>query len=133
MELTELLRSLGDTLTSQSQGAPDVTWRAQERSPPQQEDAMGLALTLSAPRSTQPGSTWPADLVVLDTIGRGGMASVLLARQAALNRTVAVKVPLGSPDGPHTRALLDEARVAGALEHPSIISFHALAYDEQGW
>jgi hypothetical protein len=130
MEFTEVLSSLGDVVTVQ---APlDVTWRAAGASKGPEGEAAGRALTLTAPRALAQSGPWPSDLVVLETIGSGGMGSVLLARQAALDRWVAVKVPHGAPDGPEARALLAEARVAGALEHPAIVSFHSLAFDERG-
>lgn len=65
---------------------------------------------------------------ILGELGRGGMASVYLAHDIALDRKVAIKVM--SP------ALLDgegaaerfkrEARTAGALSHPHIIPIHAV-------
>ncbi|MCU0699123.1 MAG: serine/threonine protein kinase [Myxococcaceae bacterium] len=130
MEFSEVLSSLGEAVTVQ---APlDVTWRPMGSVTRPVDDVVGRALTLTTPRPAPPGASWPSELVVLETIGSGGMGSVLLARQAALDRSVAVKVPHGAADGPEARALLEEARVAGALEHPAIVSFHALAYDEKG-
>jgi serine/threonine protein kinase len=68
------------------------------------------------------------DYEILAELGRGGMATVYLAHDMALDRKVAIKVM--SP------ALLDgegaierfkrEAKTAGALSHPHIIPIHAV-------
>jgi serine/threonine protein kinase len=78
-------------------------------------------------------------------LGRGGMASVHLARQPALDREVALK-ELHSDhvrDAAFAHRFLNESRVAGALNHPSIVSvieyfehegvpFIAMEYLERG-
>src|SRR5215207_3286293 len=78
-------------------------------------------------------------------LGRGGMASVHLARQPALDREVALK-ELDSRhliDAALAHRFLHESRVAGALTHPSIVSvieyfehdgvpFIAMEYLERG-
>lgn len=59
-------------------------------------------------------------------IGRGGMATVFLALDLALEREVAIKVI--SPAMLHTKSLVDrfkrEARTAANLSHPNIIPVH---------
>jgi serine/threonine-protein kinase len=59
-----------------------------------------------------------ADLEVNTLIGRGGMGEVWLARQRSLGRDVAVKMPMPAADENIERALVAEARVTSALEHP---------------
>jgi eukaryotic-like serine/threonine-protein kinase len=56
-------------------------------------------------------------------LGRGGMASVFLARDQALGRPVAVKVLSESIDGdPVSRErFLREARLAARLSHPNVV------------
>ena len=71
------------------------------------------------------------DLSLGPTIGKGGMGVVRLATQRSLDREVAVKVV--SSDRPASvRALVREARVAGRLEHPSIVPVHALCWTDEG-
>jgi serine/threonine-protein kinase len=65
-------------------------------------------------------------------IGRGGMGIVFLARDAALNRPVAIKllppVLAALPDS--RQRFLQEARTAAGLFHPNIVPIHAV--EEQG-
>jgi serine/threonine protein kinase len=64
---------------------------------------------------------------LLDPIGHGGMAVVYLARQTDLDRQVALKELriLQSPDDPAlAERFLREARTAGSLSHPNIVTVH---------
>jgi hypothetical protein len=78
-------------------------------------------------------------------LGSGGMASVHLARQPALDREVALKElhTIHASDGAAARRFLHESRVAGALNHPSVVGvieyfehdgvpFIAMEYLERG-
>ena len=78
-------------------------------------------------------------------LGRGGMASVHLARQPALARDVALKELHSTlvADAAAAHRFLRESRVAGALNHPSVVSvieyfehegvpFIAMEYLERG-
>ena len=82
---------------------------------------------------------------ILRLLGRGGMASVHLARQPALDREVALKELRSAhvTDAASAQRFLNESRVAGALNHPSIVSmieyfehdgvpFIAMEYLERG-
>ena len=63
---------------------------------------------------------------LLRVIGRGGMATVYLARQTDLDRHVALK-ELALFDGSEpsrSRRFLREARLAGSLSHPNIVTVH---------
>ena len=73
------------------------------------------------------------ELVLGREIGRGGMGLVVLAEQTALGREVAVKrlrPDVGGEDA--IRALLQEALVTGALEHPNIVPIYQLEFRERG-
>jgi hypothetical protein len=82
---------------------------------------------------------------LLGQLGHGGMATVYLARQRDLDRLVALKElkTLTSSDPSVARRFLREARMAGSLSHPSIVTVHdyfeaegtpfiAMEYMEQG-
>ena len=75
-----------------------------------------------------------ADYEVLSQLGEGGMGVVLAARQASIDRTVAVKMlkPAGAKDLEARRKFLSEAVVTGDLEHPNIVPIYDLGKDESG-
>ena len=63
---------------------------------------------------------------ILREVGRGGMATVYLARQSDLDRFVALK-ELGAfhaSDPSFAQRFLRESRVAGSLSHPNIVTVH---------
>ncbi|MBX3174745.1 MAG: protein kinase [Gemmatimonadaceae bacterium] len=68
------------------------------------------------------------DYALLQELGRGGMASVHLARDLALDRLVAIKVmaPELAAVPEMAERFLQEARIAAALSHPHIIPIHAV-------
>ncbi|MBA2542465.1 MAG: protein kinase, partial [Deltaproteobacteria bacterium] len=68
---------------------------------------------------------------MLATIGKGGMASVILARQrgpAGFEKTVVIKVihPHMAQDRSAINMLLDEARVAAQIDHPNVVHTYEL-------
>ncbi len=62
---------------------------------------------------------------IVRPLGRGGMAVVFLAQDIALGRRVALKVAIAGPDGDLDR-IRREAKLAASLEHPNIVSVHAV-------
>jgi tetratricopeptide (TPR) repeat protein len=76
-------------------------------------------LALADPR---PAAAAVPGYELLDEIGRGGMGVVYRARDLSLDRDVAVKLLPGHVpvDSPAARRFLDEARITGQLQHPSI-------------
>ena len=60
---------------------------------------------------------------LIERIGAGGMGEVYAARQASLERTVALKVlsPHVARDGGALERFLQEARIVAGLEHPAIV------------
>jgi eukaryotic-like serine/threonine-protein kinase len=69
----------------------------------------------------------------LSVLGRGGMGEVYLARQNSLKREVAVKQLVKERENPRAaQQLIEEARVSGGLEHPSILPIYVLGADENG-
>ena len=63
---------------------------------------------------------------ILRPLGRGGMATVYLARQESLGREIALKVlaPDQHNDATAHERFLREARVAASLHHPHIVPIH---------
>jgi hypothetical protein len=63
---------------------------------------------------------------ILREIGRGGMATVYLARQPDLGRYVALKElsALAAADATTARRFVRESRLAGSLNHPNIVTVH---------
>ena len=63
---------------------------------------------------------------ILRELGRGGMATVYLARQTDLDRLVALKElgALHESDPSFAQRFLRESRVAGSLSHPNIVTVH---------
>jgi serine/threonine protein kinase len=63
---------------------------------------------------------------ILEELGRGGMAAVFLARQADLDRLVALKElsAFRQADPAFTQRFLRESRLAGSLSHPNIVTVH---------
>ncbi len=67
-----------------------------------------------------------AGLEILGTLGEGGMGIVHLGRQVTMGREVAIKelAPKRRGDASSALKLLQEAWVAGSLEHPNIVPVH---------
>src|SRR5438876_5797405 len=63
---------------------------------------------------------------IVAPIGAGGMGEVYRARDPRLGREVAIKVlpPSFSRDPDRLRRFEQEARAAGALDHPNILAIH---------
>ena len=67
-------------------------------------------------------------------LGSGGMGSVYLARDLALDRDVAIKFisPEKATDASARHRLVREARAAAALEHPNICAVHEVIVEADG-
>jgi serine/threonine protein kinase len=63
---------------------------------------------------------------ILDELGRGGVATVYLARQTDLHRLVALKElsAFRQADQSFTQRFLRESRLAGGLSHPNIVTVY---------
>ena len=74
-----------------------------------------------------------AELVLKTEIGDGGMGVIFSASQRSIGREVAVKRLVPEATGDEAiAALVQEARVTGSLEHPSVVPVHALGADAHG-
>ena len=65
-------------------------------------------------------------------IAQGGMGAILDAKEATIERTVAMKVMLDANDPDALARFLNEAKITGQLEHPNIVPVHELSVDENG-
>src|SRR3954464_1693000 len=68
---------------------------------------------------------------IVRVLGRGGAATVYLARQLDLNRPVALKELSGIDEPRVAKRFLREARVSGSLSHPNIVVVHDY-FEDQG-
>jgi len=80
------------------------------------------------------GSPLSADFEILGVLGEGGMGVVYEARQASVDRNIAIKMikPKSAGDPQARTALLSEASVTGNLDHPNIVPIHDLGMSEDG-
>lgn len=68
-----------------------------------------------------------------EVLGEGGMGIVRVATQSALDRIVAVKsLRLDDPPPRVVQRLLQEAWVAGVLDHPNVLPVHDIVLDDDG-
>ncbi len=74
----------------------------------------------------------PQKYVIAGEIDRGGMGTILRAVDRDLRREVAMKVLNGGDDARTRRRFIEEAQVAGQLEHPNIVPVHELEVDADG-
>lgn len=110
---------MAETLAPESAAALEA---ATEAAPETATEAAPAAL---------PTAVDPAALIAGRVVGEGGMGIVQLAEQVALRREVAVKRVRPERMSPATiEALLREAWVTGALEHPNVVPIHLLVEDD---
>ncbi len=82
------------------------------------------ASTDDASESTQPGFQQVGRYQILERIGRGAMATVYKAYDPEINRTLALKFlqPDLCVDEEHRSRFVREAKAAGGLSHPNIVT-----------
>ncbi len=139
--LQRLARRRAEAQTRTPRVGPVETADGRERS-----DAAGATLPMGA--SSDEAEQRLADLrhgrrhsryVLLGEIARGGMGVILHVWDTVLRRPLAMKVidaqaapeASGSASG-SVKRFLDEAQVAGQLEHPGVVPIHDLGVDEDG-
>ncbi len=71
---------------------------------------------------------------ILEKLGEGGMGKVYKAHQISMDRDVALKVlsEKVTKDESYIKAFILEARVAGKLTHPNVVSVHDFGKTEDG-
>jgi eukaryotic-like serine/threonine-protein kinase len=105
-------------------------------------DPLTPTAAATAPGDTVTSRTQPMDRVsqrdiaaydLGEVIGRGGMGEVILARDRAFGREVALKrMRADNPAPEHVERFLREAKIQARLEHPAIAPVHELGYDSEG-
>ncbi|HVT45806.1 MAG TPA: protein kinase [Thermoanaerobaculia bacterium] len=63
-------------------------------------------------------------------LGKGGMGEVYQARDSRLERVVAIKTLPETVDDKSVRRFLQEARAASSLNHPNIVTVHAIEQED---
>ena len=69
---------------------------------------------------------------LIELIGEGGMGQVYSARQRSLGRVAAAKLPRTGQAAKHEQALIAEAVVTAALDHPGVVPIYDLGRDAEG-
>jgi HAMP domain-containing protein len=99
-------------------------------------DGTGATITPGRPASPEPAHVGPLPVasperyVIEGELGSGGQAVVFAAKDAALNRDVALKTARATSDA--AEGFVREARITGQLEHPGIVPVHELGRTAQG-
>src|SRR5262249_28598256 len=103
----------------------------QEKTCPFLQAALRVAGVNSMIPPTRMSSADPERLLhyrIIDKVGEGGMGQVYRAEDTKLGRNVALKLltPDATRDQSAKRRLLSEAQSASALNHPNIVTIHAI-------
>ena len=91
-----------------------------------------MARLLDRASAPVPESAVGADYEVLRQLAKGGMGTVMEARDLTLRRTVAMKVMHRTAVCQAGARFDREARVLARLEHPNIVPIHAMGRDAEG-
>ena len=92
---------------------------------------LGVNLTLDHKMVLASGSKLGI-YIIEDQLGSGGMGEVYRARDERLQRAVAIKLllPALAGDGDRRARFLHEARSLSALNHPNIVTIHAIGAED---
>jgi len=74
----------------------------------------------------------PKKYNIKDELGRGGMGTVYSAEDLSLDRRIALKTGIGSPNDSKVRRFIREAKITAKLEHPNIIPVHDHGINSKG-
>jgi hypothetical protein len=126
------VRDAGGETPPSALGAPSALEGGKETAPPRAEVA-------DVVRSTQsPAARRLGRHVVIEEIGRGAMGAVFLAKDPTIDRVVAIKLiqaAAGMSESDlekYTTRFYQEARAAGKLLHPGIVTVFDVAHTEDG-
>src|SRR5439155_17497634 len=109
-------------------GAVDSTGGAEHG---EEGDAVDESVRQNSPGD--PRSELQQRFAIQEELGRGGMGRVVVARDLKLGRRVAIKFLGNAVNDPHAlRRFEQEARAAGGLNHPNIISVFDVGSSAEG-
>jgi WD40 repeat protein/serine/threonine protein kinase len=110
---------------------PNVTIKGQMQT--RREDST-LSVQPRALRKANDRTTVNADYELIEKLGEGGMGYVYLARQASINRIVALKMLKAdtAANQENRFKFLSEAVVTGDLDHPNIVPIYDLGTSQEG-
>jgi WD40 repeat protein/serine/threonine protein kinase len=114
---------------------PHVTMRGRsDRGDSSFDERSTLVVRERALNDRTSGQTAIADYDLLEKLGEGGMGVVYSARQASIDREVAVKMLRADmvQDETLRRKFLSEAAVTGELDHPNIVPIYDLGQNAEG-
>ena len=114
-----------------SQANPQTSIKSERQSI---EEESRLVITATGDSEARAHGIGQADYELLAKLGEGGMGVVMSARQASIDRVVAIKkIKLAEADKVEFRQkFLAEAIVTGELEHPNIVPIYDLGKDDGG-
>ena len=116
-------------------GAERRTIKGREKGKPGNDQTLVVnARSFADAKKLPPGTKLGADYELLDLLGEGGMGVVYTARQASIDRTVAVKMlkPNLAANRDLQLKFLSEAVVTGDLDHPNIVPMYDLGKNDAG-
>jgi len=100
--------------------------------PPEEQDDYSTDLRFLPPSDNPAALGQIGEYEVLSVLGRGGMGLVLKAFDLTLHRTVAIKVlsPQLATSPKALRRFTREARAAGGINHPNVVTIHAVVKEQ---
>jgi len=127
-DLERISRVWSDTI--QPDTSPTTSLKAESKSI---EAESNLVIQTRIMREMTDKDAVGADYELESQLGEGGMGIVFAARQASIDRTVAVKMlkPAGAADEEERGKFLAEAVVTGDLEHPNIVPVYDVGKSEE--
>jgi serine/threonine protein kinase len=120
--------SAGDFLDAPAITASPLADTAKDRASDTDRISVHEPLEFLAPCDTPDRLGLLAHYEILETLGRGGMATVLRAVDVKLNRVVAIKVmaPQLAADAMSRKRFHREAQAAAAVRHDNVVAIHAV-------
>lgn len=131
--LEERLRSIwGGSIETDARN--ETTLRGSENPAPEPRGRFRPRPRVVRGGGTQTPSSKDFDYDLLQVVGEGGMGVVYSARQAGVDRTIAVKLlrPERASNPRAVEKFLAEAAVTGDLDHPNIVPVHELGATQDG-
>lgn len=114
--------------------SPRMTIKGREPQPPAGRSSLVIQPRMFRETKTPGYTASNADYDLIKTLGQGGMGVVYWARQASIDRNVAVKMlkPDMARDDNQRNKFLAEAVITGDLDHPNIVPIYDLGKNPEG-